>query len=219
MKFPWGGPFNGQRYRQRILFDILYHFPIKSIVETGTFYGSTTALFAVTALPIYTVEINPRYFAYARVRFLFNRDNIHFYRGDSRTFLQTLARDTSVPKTDVFFYLDAHWEEELPLRDELGIIFSGWGNPIVMIDDFRVPKSDYEFDDYGPGERLDLEYIKQVVNAYELSVFFPAVSASAETGGKRGCAVLCRRQSAGEMMEKVRTLVGQESLSEDIPGD
>lgn len=77
MQYSWGGPFNGQKFRQRIFFDLLYYFPIKAIVETGTFHGTTTALFAATSLPVYTVEIHPRCFSYAKMRFLFNQDNIY----------------------------------------------------------------------------------------------------------------------------------------------
>src|ERR1700729_555222 len=141
-----GGPFNGQKYRQRILFDLLYCFPIKAIVETGTFRGTTTAFFAGTALPVYTTEIHPRYFSYCRLHFLFNREVIHLHNQDSRSFLRALSQDRSVPKEDVFFYLDAHWGEDLPLKEELEIIFSSWNRPVVMIDDFAVPGSNYGFD-------------------------------------------------------------------------
>lgn len=36
MKYRRGGPFNGQRFRQRIFFDLLYGFPIGATVETGS---------------------------------------------------------------------------------------------------------------------------------------------------------------------------------------
>src|ERR1035437_8964043 len=77
MEASWGGPVNDQKYRKRILFDVLYGLRIKAIVETETFRGTTTALFAATALPVYTTEIHPRYFSYSRLHFLFNRDVIH----------------------------------------------------------------------------------------------------------------------------------------------
>jgi hypothetical protein len=203
----WGGPFNGQKFRQRILFDILYHFPIKAIVETGTFRGTTTDFFAATALPVYTTEFHPRYFAYSKLHFLFRRNAIHLYKGDSRSFLRRLSDDPSVPKADVFFYLDAHWGADLPLREELEIIFSKWERPIVMIDDFCVPNSSYTFDDYGPQKALNLEYINPVVTGNRLSVFFPAADASEETGSKRGSVVLCGETPGLTMAAKVKTLV------------
>lgn len=206
-RFSWGGPFNNQRFRQRIFFDLLYYFPIKAIVETGTFRGTTTALFGATSLPVYTAEINPLYFAYAKMRFLFNRANIHQYQSDSRSFLGELSEDSSVAKGNAFFYLDAHWGEDLPLREELDIIFSKWISPIVMIDDFQVPDSDYAFDDYGPGKALNIDYIEPVVSAHKLSAFFPAVNASAETGARSGCVVLCQEMSGVEVDANIKTLV------------
>jgi hypothetical protein len=202
----WGGPFNGQKFRQRIFFDLLYYFPIKAVVETGTFRGTTTTMFVATSLPVYTVEAHPRYFSYSKTRFTFNR-NIKQFKDDSRSFLKALSKDKSVPKEGVFFYLDAHWKEDLPLREELEIIFANWVRPIVMVDDFCVPDSNYEFDDYGPGKTLDMNYIKQVVSENNLSVFFPAVNAKEETGGKRGSVILCQDIDDMKMGNVMSTLV------------
>jgi hypothetical protein len=211
MQASWGGPFNGQKFRQRIFFDLLYCFPIKAIVETGTFRGTTTALFAATGLPVYTTEIHPRFFSYSRLHFLFNRDVIHLYNQDSRSFLRALSEDRSVPNEDVFFYLDAHWGEDLPLREELEIIFSNWKRPVVMIDDFAVPNSDYGFDSYGPEKTLNLKYIEPIVSAHKLSIFFPAVNSSEETGTKRGIVVLCPETSGLEIDTKIKTLIRHSS--------
>lgn len=211
MQDSYGGPFNGQKYRRRILFDLLYYFPINTIVETGTYYGTTTALFAATSLPIYTVESHPRYFSSAKLRFLFNRSKVHLYKGDSRSFLRNLSQDSSVSKEDVFFYLDAHWSEDLPLREELEIIFANWKRPIIMIDDFQVPNSDYGYDSYGPGKALNLRYLDPVVSTHNLSVFFPAVNASEETGAKAGIAVLCQETAGLEIDKKINTLVRNKS--------
>jgi len=107
---------------------------------------------------------------------------------------------------DVFFYLDAHREDDLPLREELEIIFTYWQRPIVMIDDFQVPDSDYAFDDYGPGKTLNLDYLQPVIAAYNISVFFPAVDVAEETGVKRGCVVLCQEKTGTEIEESIYTL-------------
>ena len=203
----WGGPFNGQQCRQQIFFDLLGQFSFEAIVETGTYRGTTTAAFAATSLPVYTVESHPRFFAYSKLRFLGKRRKVHVYNCDSRNFLKELSRDPSVPKTEVFFYLDAHWEEDLPLREELEIIFSRWIRPIVMIDDFQVPRSDYGFDDYGPGKTLNLPYISSVVTAHEISVYFPKASSSEETGSKRGSVVLCKETTCVAIDRQVNTLV------------
>ena len=211
LQHSWGGPLNSQKFRQRILFDLLFAFPIKAIVETGTFRGTSTALFAATSLPVYSAEIHPRYFSYSKMRFLLNH-NVHLYHSDSRSFLRDLSEDSRIPKEDVFFYLDAHWEKDLPLLDELNIIFSKWERPIVMVDDFQVPDSSYGYDDYGPGKALNLGYIDPVVSTHNLSVFFPAVDPLEETGARRGSIVLCKEMSAVEMDKIVKTLVRYLSL-------
>tara|TARA_B110000438_G_scaffold285389_1_gene315429 strand:- start:3935 stop:4642 length:708 start_codon:yes stop_codon:yes gene_type:complete len=202
----WGGTFNGQRFRQRIFFDLLYAFPIKAIVETGTFLGTTTALFGATGLPVYTCEIQTRYFANTRMRFRFNRQNIHQYRNNSPDFLCQLAVDSAIPKTDTLFYLDAHWEENLPLREEVEIIFSHWENAVVIVDDFCVPDSEYTFDDYGPKKRLDLDYLRPIMEKHQLTAFFPSANASEETGAKRGSVVLCKGKDAQSITDSLQIL-------------
>src|SRR5262245_24680036 len=111
-------PFNGQKFRQQVFMDILGTVPLEAIVETGAFHGSTTKFLANTSrLPVYAVEINPRYFHFAR-RQLKENNNVHLYLGDSRSFLKQLKENAEFPDRNVFFYLDAHWYQDLPLRDE-----------------------------------------------------------------------------------------------------
>ena len=54
----------------------------------------------------------------------------------------------------LFIYLDAHWEEDLPLAEELAVIARATTRCIVMIDDFQVPGDGYAYDNYGPGKAL-----------------------------------------------------------------
>jgi hypothetical protein len=207
LKQVWAGPFNGQQYRRRIFLELLRRFPIQAIVETGTFRGTTTALFADTSLPVYSVESHPRYFAYSQMRFRRLRGQVHLHQGDSRAYLRLLARQDSVPHSDVFFYLDAHWEEDLPLREEVQIIFSHWTRAVIMIDDFQVPNLDYAFDDYGPGRVLNMGYLDPVAAPFGVSAFFPAADCTQETGAKRGTVVLCREPEVAERMGGLQTLV------------
>ena len=69
------------------------------------------------------------------------------------------ARWKSLADAALFFYLDAHWNEDLPLAEELDTIFCRSSNPVVMIEDFQVPDDpDYGYDDYGPRKSLNPEY-------------------------------------------------------------
>ena len=176
-----------------------------AVVGGAAYVG--TGFFAGTALPVYTTEIHPRFFSYSKLHFLFNRKVIHLYNQDSRSFLRTLSENRSVPKEDVFFYLDAHWGKDLPLKEELEIIFSNWKRPIVMIDDFAVPDSDYGFDDYGSGKALNLKYIESAVAAHKLAVFFPMATSAEETGTKRGSVVLCPEMTGVEIEKNIKTLM------------
>ena len=98
------------------------------------------------------------------------------------------------------FYLDAHWEEHLPLRNELELISRKFNLWIAVIDDFNVPGDDgYGFDNYGAGQILNMDYIRQckINNA---AIFFPNVSSKWETGAKRGSVGAgLRRGPSGEM--------------------
>lgn len=202
----WGGPFNGQRFRQKIFFDLMYYLPLNSIVETGTFKGTTTSLFASTSLPVYTVEANSHYYSFSKMRFTWNKNNIQMFKNDSRTFLKELSKNSEISKNDVFFYLDAHWKDDLPLREELEIIFENWKNPIVMVDDFCVPNTDYQFDDYGEGKVLNLNYAKDVIKKYDIQAFFPSVGAGRETGSKRGSVVFTSLESAKVITSEMSSL-------------
>lgn len=67
----WGGPFNGQKFRQRMFLELVQRIGFSAIVETGTFRGTTTDhLYRSSQLPVYTVELNARYYGYAKLRFL-----------------------------------------------------------------------------------------------------------------------------------------------------
>ena len=205
LKESWGGPFNGQAYRQRIYADVMERFPFKAIVETGTFRGTTTMMFVERGLPVYTVEASPRFHAYARLRLRKVNKLVHLYQADSRAFLDQLAHDPTVPHSDVFFYLDAHWEQDLPLREEVAIIFSNWERAVVMVDDFEVPDSAYTFDDYGVDKALTLDYLAPLAH-FNIQAYFPAVPAEEETGARRGSVVLCNDPEVTRVLDSISTL-------------
>ena len=111
--------------------------------------------------------------------------------GDSRGFLRQLIRRGAVSKQRIFFYLDAHWEESLPLAEELALILAEVPNSIIMIDDFAVADdADYGYDDYGPGKALTWSYLQPLVLDYGLHALSPTLPGSQETGYRRGCIVL-----------------------------
>jgi hypothetical protein len=206
-----GGPFNGQAYRRRIFSAMMKEISFKAIVETGAFQGTTTAFFGNFGLPVYSVEVNPRFYGYAASRLFKLRHCIHLECADSPKFLRALAFNQHVPKDHIFFYLDAHWREHLPLAEELEIIFANWSDSVVMVDDFEVPGSDYGYDDYGAGNALTMSYLKRL-NHLQLIPFFPAANAEVETGRKRGCVVLCRDDKITQTLTEIGSLISESKI-------
>ncbi len=188
----WGGPFNGQRGREAIAQELIDKLRFDAIIETGTYRGITTEWFAQHFTgPIESCEINRLYYLQAAHR-LNGYPHVTLTLADSRDFLREKVRRLA-KGSRVLFYLDAHWEEALPLVDELRIILGGQLDVVVMIDDFKVPFDDgYAFDDYGPGKALKLELLDFLKNS-RVRLFFPQLPSSEETGAGRGVCVLSER--------------------------
>lgn len=201
----WGGPFNGQQVRRQIFWEILELASPKAIVETGTYRGTTAEFLASAGMPLFTVELDPRFHAYSALR-LRALKNVRLKLGDSRPFLRELSQDPVVPRDGVFFYLDAHWYQELPLAEELKAILSHWRSSIVMIDDFAVPGDDtYGFDRHSSGLCLDIDYLESSISR-RLDLFFPLAPSHQETGARRGCVVLGSDAQATAILKNVRSL-------------
>ncbi len=207
--------FNGQVQRKQIFSELAAAFAFDLIVETGTFFGDTAGYMATnTHAEIHTCEVSPVFSALARSR-LAQVPNIHFHVGDSRAFIDALIKSRVFllhHPTPVFFYLDAHWHDDLPLKDELALIANSPVNFVIMVDDFCVPDDPgYNYDDYGKNKSLDLATFANCFRRLNLVPFFPAQPSATETGGKRGCVVLTR---LGSFCEQARRLVSLRLLQQ-----
>lgn len=192
-----GGPFNGQHFRQMIFIDLLRVCRFDVIAETGTYYGSTTRFLGMNSggTPVYTSEIDKRIYEYAR-RGLRAFPNVHIFNLDSREFLSTM--DLSGKRCG-FFYLDAHWGEDLPLAGEIELITQKSSSFVIMIDDFQVSNdSGYGYDDYGVGKRLSLRDFPFDSDRRFVS-YFPARHSTEESGRQRGCIVLASPDLKGKV--------------------
>jgi hypothetical protein len=197
------GPFNGQQRRAAAVGAMFARIPFTAIVETGTFRAITTRfLRTLSAAPLATIEINPRYHHYSRQR-LAGQPNLFMFLGDSPAVLELLAADAAWTDGPAFFYLDAHWLDNLPLVDELRIIRARWPHFVAVIDDFRVDGDDgYRYDDYGPGKSLERNLL-EVPELAGLHLFWPAAPSTDETGMRQGWVVVA---SAGEMADALASL-------------
>lgn len=214
----WGGPFNGQLYRQALFREIIAKTQPHAIVETGTYFGTTTDLLAATGLPVYTIEAAPYNFGFARARFWCRR-NVRLLLGDSREMLRKLFAgpfSSAVWGSVLFFYLDAHWNDDLPLAEELDIIFSRCPSAIVMIDDFQVPfDAGYGYDNYGPEKALVPGYIAPAVSAHGAQAFYPSTCSVHESGGRRGCVVLAKHPALVATLSSLSLLRSDDGSSGD----
>jgi predicted O-methyltransferase YrrM len=182
--------FNGQKNRARVFRAIDRAVSFENYIETGTFLGMTTDFLARTATSrgaqVYSCEIHDRHFAIAN-RTVGHLQNVHLHHANSVDFLRSLS--SKVSGATNFVYLDAHWNDYLPLRDELSILRE-WPKTVVLIDDFKVP-SDLRFgwDKYDEDREICLEHIAGAFGDH--AVYFPSYPAPDEgTARPRGYAVI-----------------------------
>jgi hypothetical protein len=188
LRASWGGPLNGQKFRQEIVIDLLQKLRPVRVLETGTFRGTTTEFFANSpdVSRVDSVEANDRSFGFAAERFRFS-SKVRLTFGDSRKALSVILA-TSIKNDRFFVYLDAHWGDDIPLAEEVHLLLRSRHPCIIMVDDFRVPHDPgYGYDDYGSGKELTSDYLFR--NELNLSLYYPAVDSSQETGARRGCTV------------------------------
>ena len=202
--------FNGQAQRKKVFSELADAFAFNVIVETGTFFGDTAGYMATnTQAEVHTCEVSPIFYALAKSR-LTTVSNIHFCLGDSRAFLAALIKSDLFIRANpnpVFFYLDAHWYDDLPLAEELVLIAKIRGESVIMIDDFCVPDDPgFGYDNYGNNKSLDLATFANCFRRLNLVPFFPAQPSTTETGGKRGSVVLARLGQSSERLRRVASL-------------
>jgi hypothetical protein len=193
---------NGQMNRQRAMMTIVDAYRPDLIVETGTYLGSSTGWFAAWGAPVFSAEVNRTFFLASAIRRR-GEANVTLALGDSVTLLERLAGDATQRRRPLF-YLDAHWEGRLPLREELAVIWAHWPTAMVVIDDFKVPGDDgYGFDDYGPGQAISLEYCRV---PSDVNVMFPSEPSRSETGRRRGTCYLAVGRDAVVALDRAAEL-------------
>ncbi len=146
-KIPKKNALHGDQIQKEIFKIIGREIKPSSIIETGTFLGYSTELFAkiFPNLEIYTCEINKEFYLKAKKNL--------------KKFLEN-----KVLGERPLFYLDAHSYDKWPLKKEIEIISKKLKSAIIIIDDFKVPEDNrFSFDAYDEGE-CSIEYIKPFMN-------------------------------------------------------
>jgi hypothetical protein len=144
---------------------IKYHFGIRVAVETGTFKGATTFPLGFLFDEVHTIENHEE----GQEADLGRNPGIQLYWGSSSEILPDLL-PTLMDEKYIFFYLDAHWFDYLPLLDEIEIIGRTHKNKaIIMIDDCYVPWEPTIGHDTYKGIPISDEYMKPALAlAYDL---------------------------------------------------
>ena len=179
-------PFNGQAVRALKMNQLLTRFNPNLIIETGSYVGTTTEFIArIAPVSIYSIEKNVEYFESTKI--LLQEKGlgqiVKLILGDSAVEVRKILDERQKDENRVIAYLDAHWENELPLREELMALMDSHAEFVAVIDDFKVPgDSGYGFDLF-QGEPIN-EQIR--VELRNLEVWVPSTPAYAETGARRG---------------------------------
>ncbi len=196
--------FNGLGGRKSIFCDLLKNFNFSKIIETGTYLGDTTGYMAtVSNVPIRSCEKNTHLFELAKSR-LKDKKNVDIFNMDSRKFLHKLKKDSDLIQDRCFFYLDAHWGKDVPLKEEIETIASCWDSYIIMIDDFKVPDDDgYLYGSYGTLEAIGIEDLHR---KYGLASFFPVLKSADEDQPSIGCTVLLSKKLAEIAPARIKSL-------------
>jgi hypothetical protein len=165
-----GGPFGFDIHAALLVDYLIRAHRCDAILETGSHLGDTTVYLSkrYPHLPVVSCDINSTYAETAAGR-LRDLPNATVEAADSRSMLGRWIGKFQRP----FVFLDAHWLDDWPLKQELEMLRSG----VICIDDFNVGKPGFAFDHYhgiecGPalllpfGNRVPHYYVPQPTAHY-----------------------------------------------------
>lgn len=195
---------NGQHFRREIVSKLLNRINFNFIIETGTEHGFSTAYFATFGKKVISIEKSKPLFYLAK-RKLGNFTNIHLIHNDSKNIKNILKQNEIDRESQVFFYLDAHSENDYPLLDELEFITSNYKKSLILIDDFQVPNDDgYGFDSFN-GRKLNLKLISKSLMGKNF-IYFPMIASNIETGRLRGYVLITNSEDFKKKLDEINEL-------------
>lgn len=110
---------------------------IQTIIETGTYHGDSTLWFTSLVPHVFGLEIRTDFLQHSQQK----APKATFILGSSKDLLRQRC-DALFANPPVLLYLDAHWQDEWPLRDELTYLNERRRNGekfVAVIDDAWVP--------------------------------------------------------------------------------
>ena len=157
-------PFNGDSFICEQFLLLKERFNIDTVVETGTCYGSTTLWLSKHFDRVFTIENNMEYLSVAQKRLREEGcTNVKTEFGDSGEVLYPVLMENKVMDNTLIF-LDAHWANHCPLKQELEAIHFAGIKPVIAIHDFKVPNEEgLGFDSYNLQD-FDIDWIKEEID-------------------------------------------------------
>jgi hypothetical protein len=133
---------------------------IRTVVETGSWRGYTTRRFSEFVNNVFTIESDSA-LQFAARQTLVDRANAVVITGRSQNMLPALMPGLFKP---ILYYLDAHWENDWPILDELKAIADLDDRCCIIIHDCKVPGCPgLGFDSYA-GQELTFEFVKPMLD-------------------------------------------------------
>jgi hypothetical protein len=168
--------------------EIAFRNNIDHIIETGTSDGYSTQLMARCFNKVQTIEVVEDTYNLAKGH-LQNYPNVIQYLGNSADVLNDILVDGD---DNCMFFLDAHWEDYCPLKDEFKAIKNKNIKPPIIIHDFYVPNffdggktARFGYDSYN-GNTFTIEWLwEDIVELYGKGKFhyYYNVSPTSENSG------------------------------------
>ena len=179
------GALNQDTFAQNEFLRFKEDFGLKYAVETGTCLGYTTDFLCEHYEKVHTIEINEKYLDIALQNRLNNRKNVVVYIGSSENQLINMINELP-SKENIFVFLDAHWGEHCPLKDELRQISDSGIKPVIAIHDFVVPNHpELGFDSIN-GQPFTYEWLKNDIDSIYGDTGYNYHYNSESEGAKRG---------------------------------
>lgn len=146
--------FNADKFVEKEFLKLKDTWNITTAVETGSYMFGTTLWLSDNFDKVYTFEIDDELFNYGQKK-ISDKKNIHSYKCNSA---EGLANIVNQIDGNTIFFLDAHWYDYCPLKDELEVISKLKHTPIIAIHDFKTPYGHLGYDSY-KGEDFNIDFI------------------------------------------------------------
>lgn len=199
-------PMNGQKNRLRAIYYLASILKPTHAIETGAYVGTTTQyLTSMVGEKTFSIEINKNFLDISKKRLKNEIDSgvLELILGDSKIEIKKILKILDPEKHRILVYLDAHWLDYVPLKEEIQSLLDWGGVFIAIIDDFKVPSDiGYGFDRY-KNTQID---ISQIPKSEKISVWIPSEPAFFESGAKRGTAYLIHAKISSQVFSNITEL-------------